>query len=171
MARVLMVIAPVNFRDEEFEHPYRILSGRGHEVIVASTRRGTAIGMLGKRVEVQTTIEEVKPEDFEAVVVVGGTGSQRYLWDHSPLHSIVRHLYERGKVVAAICISPVVLARAGIVKGKRVTVFPYQPAVNALKQAGAIVEKQPVVVDGNLITARDPKAARAFGEAIAQALS
>jgi protease I len=73
-----------------------------------------------------------------------------------------------NKVVAAICLSPVVLARAGILKGKDATVFPSNDAVEELKNAGVKYVDKPVVISGKIITARDPKAAEEFAKTIAE---
>ncbi len=111
--KVLMIIAPKNFRDEEFIEPKNILEKANVEVKVASTIKGKAKGMLGVNVDVETTVDEVNPAEYDAVVVVGGSGSQTYLWDNKKVQEIVKKAESLGKVVAAICISPVVLARAG----------------------------------------------------------
>jgi protease I len=110
--KVLMIIAPKNFRDEEFLEPKNVLEKAGIEVKVASTIKGTAKGMLGANVDVETTVDEVNPAEYDAVVVVGGSGSQTYLWDNKRVQEIVKKAESLGKIVSAICISPVVLARA-----------------------------------------------------------
>ncbi len=169
--KALMIIAPRNFRDEEFREPKAVLEKAGVKVVVASTEAGTARGMFGTQVVPDTTVDKVNPEEFDAVVVVGGSGSQTYLWNNSQVHKIVQALYKKGGIVAAICISPAVLAKAGILKGKKATVFPSADATNELKKAGAIVSDAPVVVDGKIITGKGPEAAREFGQKIAQSLS
>ena len=72
--------------------------------------------------------------------------------------------------MAAMCISPVILGNAGLLKGKNATIFPWDAMVDKLKETGAIYTDQEVVVSGNIITGRDPDAAKAFGLAISKAL-
>jgi len=168
--RVLMIIAPRNFRDEEFQEPKAVLEKEGIKVVVASTMAGTAKGMFGAQVTPDITIDKVNPAEFDAVIVVGGSGSRTYLWNHSQVQQIVQALHQQDHLVAAICISPVVLARAGLLKGKKATVFPSADAINELRKAEATILTAPVVVDGKIITGKGPEAAKEFGQKIAESL-
>jgi len=165
-----MIIAPRDFRDEEFREPKAILEENAVKVTVASTVAGVAKGMFGMQVTPHTTVNNVTPEDFDAVIVVGGSGSQTYLWDNFQVHKIVQAMHQKGGIVAAICISPVVLAKAGLLRCRKATVFPSADAVKELKRAGAIVSSDPVVVDGKIITGKGPEAAREFGRKIVETL-
>jgi len=168
--KVLMIIAQKDFRDEEFREPKAILEKKGTEVTVASTAAGTAVGMFGMQVIPDTTVDEANPAEFDAVVIVGGSGSQTYLWNNLRIHKIVQSLHKRGRLVAAICISPVVLAKAGILRGKKATVFRTATTLKELKKVGALISDAPVVVDGKIITGKGPEAAREFGQKIAESL-
>ncbi len=165
--RVVMIIAPENFRDEELLQPKRILTERGAEVKVACVSLGTAKGMLGAEVKPDMLISEVKPEDWDAIILVGGTGASRY-WEDSSIHSMLNEAVKQNKIVGAICIAPVTLANAGILSGKKATV--YQSEIQKLKDKGAECTGKDVEKDGNIITASGPKAAREFGNSIAEAL-
>ncbi|NIM98828.1 MAG: hypothetical protein GTO24_12350, partial [candidate division Zixibacteria bacterium] len=77
----------------------------------------------------------------------------------------------KGGLVASICISPVVLAKAGLLRGKKATVFRTTTTINELEKGGALISDAPVVVDGKIITGRGPEAAREFGLKIAESLS
>lgn len=168
--KVLMIIAPKDFRDEEFHEPKAILEKKGVKVTVASTATGTAKGMFDTQVIPDITVDKVNPAEFDAVVVVGGSGSQTYLWNNLQVHKIVQSLHQQGGLVAAICISPVVLAKAGLLEGKKVTVFRTATTLNELKKVGALISDAPVMVDGKIITGKGPEAAREFGQKIAESL-
>lgn len=168
--KALMIIAPRDFRDEEYQEPKAILEREGIKVVVASTVAGTARGMFGMQVTPDTTVDEVNPAEFDAVIVVGGSGSQIHLWDNVRVHKIVQALHQRGRLVAAICISPVVLAKAGLLKGRKATVFRTGTTINELKKSEALISDAPVVVDGKIITGRGPEAAKEFGRKIADNL-
>jgi protease I len=168
--KVLMIIAQKDFRDEEFREPKAILEKKGIKVTVASTAAGTAVGMFGMQVIPDATVDNVNISEFDAVVVVGGSGSQTYLWDDLRVHKIVQSLHKRGGLVAAICISPVVLAKAGLLRGKKATVFRTATTLNELKKVGALISDAPVMVDGKIITGKGPEAAREFGQKIADSL-
>ena len=168
--RVLYVIAPERFRDEELAEPQRALVQAGHSVTVASTRPGVASGMLGARVPVQTTIAAARAAEFDALIIAGGAGAPAHLWDHEPLRQLAVALHQSGRPVAAICLSPPVLARAGLLTGRRATTFPDSRAIIELKRGGATYVDQPVVSDGTIITASGPEAATAFGAALVHLL-
>ncbi|MDD1666685.1 MAG: DJ-1/PfpI family protein, partial [Methanomicrobiales archaeon] len=72
---------------------------------------------------------------------------------------------------AAICLSPVVLARAGVLSGKKATVFRTADSVAEMRKGGADLRGEPVVVDGRFVTANGPAVARRFGEAVVSGLS
>jgi len=165
--QVLFVIAPERFRDEELLEPKRILEQRGAVVTVASTRSGIAVGMLGAKVTVAATLQQVEAAAFDALAIAGGAGSPAHLWDSEPLRVLARTLSAAGKPVGAICLSPPVLARAGLLDGKRATTFPADRAILELKRGGATYVQDAVVLDGTIVTASGPEAAAAFGETLA----
>jgi len=168
MANILMVVAPTEFRDEELFDTKQELESAGHRVTVASTHVGPCTGMRGGVAEATTRIDEVAADAYAAVIFVGGGGA-RVLFDDPAAHAIARSLCANGRIVGAICVAPTILARAGLTEGRRVSVFPSQ--TETLRASGARVQDHPVTVDGNVITASGPVAARSFGKAIAQALS
>ena len=167
---VLYTIAPERFRDEELLEPQRALEGAGHSVLVASTRRGVAVGMLGARVNAEASLSEVLAKDFDALVFAGGAGAPSHLWVSDPALRLAREMYALGRPVAAICLSCPVLARAGVLEGKRATVFPDARAIIEMKRGGAILVDEAVVVEGIIVTARGPEAAPAFGSALVNLL-
>jgi protease I len=126
--------------------------------------------MLGAREAVATTVAQVRPEDCDALVIVGGAGAPLHLWEPEPLRALVRAVHAAGRPVGAICLSPPVLARAGILLGRRATCYPSAHALLELKRGGATPVKEPVVRDGTVVTASGPEAAGAFGDALAQLL-
>jgi len=168
--RALLVVAQENFRDEEYSVPKGVLEKAGVAVITASPEGGTAKGMLGAKVRVDLRLEEVNPSDYDAVVVVGGAGSPKYLWGNGELNRILKSASGSGKVVAAICLSGAALAKAGVLKGKNATVFETPDSLDALRDGGASYIRKDVVVDGKTITASGPAAAETFGKRILEAL-
>jgi len=164
--KIVMVVAQEGFRDEELFVPEDIFSAAGAMVVIASNSTEMAHGMLGGDVEPDLAIFRIKPDHLDALVIVGGEGSKRHLWSDPTLLEKVKDAYDRGKIVAAICLSGVVLAQAGVLKGRRATVYPERVAVAELRRHGATYEDTGVVVDGNVVTAQGPGQAREFAEAI-----
>jgi len=171
--KVLMVIAFKNFRDVEYFLPKEILERNGVKVTTASNKKGKAQGADGKRANVDLLISEVNPENFDAVLFVGGPGCLENL-DNEDSYRLAQRTVEKGKVLGAICISPVLLAKAGVLKEKKATVwsspFDRQP-IEILKENGAFFEDQKVVVDGKIVTANGPNAAQEFANEILKLLS
>ncbi len=167
MPHVVFVVAPERFRDEELSEPLAALLPFDCHVTIASTRSGTARGMLGAAVPIDRTIRQINSEEVDILALVGGAGSPDHLWSHEPLLSLVRRLAAADRLLAAICLSGAVLARAGVLAGKRATVFPSARAVIELQRGGAAYVDEPVVRDGMMLTASGPRAATAFGAALA----
>jgi len=167
--KVLMIIAPENFRDEELFTTRSELEKAGIEVKVASTTKETVRGMLGGRITPDLTLDEVRVEDWDAIVFVGGVGCQVYFEDETAL-SLARQAAQQGKKVCAICIAPVILANAGILENRKATVWDGR-FKEMLEEKGAKFVDRDVVVDGNFITANGPNAAAKFGKTIAKELA
>ena len=165
--KVLMVIAAADFRDEEYFEPFNRLRQCGAAVTVASSVKGAAVSVFGKTVITDRQIAECKAGDYDAIVFIGGPGATEF-FTNAAAHALARAAVGQGKVLAAICIAPVTLANAGLLKGKQATCFP--SLQKQLTMQGARVVKQDVVQDGKLLTANGPQAAREFAEALVKML-
>lgn len=165
--RVCMIIASKDFRDEEYEKPKTILSSAGVKVITASSSLDEVKGMLGAIVKPDILLQDINVGDFDAVVFIGGFGSDEY-WDNETAHKIVRDTLSQGKILCAICIAPVTLANAGVLAGKRATAF--SSVKEKLEVKGVQYTGRPVEIDGKIITGFGPDAAGEFGKAIEEAL-
>lgn len=162
-----MVIAPNNFRDEEFLRPKEIFKRKGAQVTVASKGVSEAFGMLGAKAKVDVDVVDVNVIDYDALVFVGGTGAAGYFNDETVL-KLARAADEQGKIIGAICIAPSILANAGILQGKRATSWPSEQAT--LENQGAVYTSADVEVDGRIVTAKGPEAAVEYGEKILELL-
>lgn len=162
LPRIVMVIAENAFRDEEFEVPFKYFEGRAL-VTVASTKLGTITGMLGHKAESQILLKDIDIDKLDALVFVGGAGARQY-WRDPVAHRLVREAVAKGKVLGAICISPVTLAYAGVLRGKRATVWVSERS--RLIEKGAKYTGKDVTIDGLIVTANGPPSAQKFAEAI-----
>jgi protease I len=162
------ILAEDLYEDLELWYPRLRLQEEGVEVVVVGPGEAREHhGKYGYPVTVDQTIPEVGVEQFDAVVVPGGYAPDR-LRRHPAMVDFVRQMARRGKIVAAICHGPWMLASAEVVAGKTVTCF--FAIKDDLVHAGAIYKDAEVVVDGNLITARKPADLPAFLAAIIAAL-
>ena len=165
--KIVLIIASRDFRDEELQEPNSLLRGQGAEVAIASSTLDEVTGMKGMKVIPDILVDQIKVEDHDAIIFIGGSGAKEY-WDDPKAHSIAKEAVTSGKVLGAICIAPVTLANAGVLHGKKATVFSSEKG--KLEAAGATYTGADVEVDGKIITGNGPGAARRFGAAIAQAL-
>jgi protease I len=164
--KALLIIPPERFRDEEYSHTKEMLEKAMIGTVTASTTR-EAHGSLGAKVKPGLALNAVDISAYEAVVFIGGSGSAVFFNDPLALR-IAKMAYDSGKVVAAICIAPNILANAGVLNGKRATAWvDEQPNLVA---KGATWTGEAVTVDGKVITANGPKSAKDFGKAIARAI-
>jgi len=167
MAKVVFVIAPKDFRDEELFHTKEEIEKAGHSTLIVSTKKGECIGMLGGKAKAEKTINEINEEDFNAIVFVGGIGADIY-FNNTTAQKLAKNFFNKGKIVAAICIAPSTLANSGILKGKKATCFSSES--ENLKSKGAIYTGKKVEIDGNIITANGPEAVDEFGKKIVEKL-
>lgn len=171
--KIVMIIAFRDFRDPEYFIPKEILENAGAEILTASNKSGTAIGADGGDAKVDLLVSEINPAEFDAVVFVGGPGCLDAL-DNENSYKVVKETISQNKVLASICVSPVILAKAGVLEGKKATVWSSpldKSAIRILQDHKAIYELKPVVVDGKVVTANGPEAAEEFGKAIIEVLT
>ncbi|MCG2725895.1 MAG: DJ-1/PfpI family protein [Elusimicrobia bacterium] len=167
MRKVAMFIAFQDFRDEEYLEPKKILEAEGIKVDTVSTAKGKARGKFGAIANVDKIIAEINPSDYDALCLVGGAGCLEHL-DNGLVYDIFRQAFNENKLIGSICISPVILARAGILKGKKATVWP--DGADELKAGGAIYTGADIEMDGKIITANGPSPAKKYAQKLVREL-
>lgn len=171
--KIAFVIAFRDFRDAEYFVPKEVLETAGAQITTVSNKSGTALGADGGEVKVDLLLTDLKSTDFDVVIFVGGPGALQYL-DNQDSYKVAQEAIGQGKLLAAICIAPVILAKAGVLKGKKATVWTSamdKSAVKILEDNGAVYEDKLVVTDGKIITGSGPVAAQEFGETIKELLT
>ena len=156
------------FNDREFWYPYYRMKEEGAEVRIIGPRRATFTAKEGITADADLAIGDVKPEDFDAVIIPGGFAPDLMRRTRAMI-DFVAEMHRKGKIVAAICHAGWILASAGIARGKTVTSF--FAIKDDLVNAGADWVDREVVRDGNIITSRKPDDLPAFSRAIIDALS
>jgi protease I len=163
--RVAILVAS-GFEQVEMTKPRDALKEAGAEVTIVSTKSGQIQGMnhaeKGDKFEVDLTLEEAKPDRFDALMIPGGLMNPDELRSTPEATDFVRHFFDSNKPVAAICHGPWVLIDAGVVRGRTMTSWP---AIKTdLKNAGAKWVDEEVVVDNGLVTSRKPDDIPAFNK-------
>jgi len=170
MAKALLIIAQRNFNETEYSTTKSVLESNKIKTITASISKSEAVGMKGMKVNPDKTVAEALKEEYDAVVIIGGSGSPT-LADYPEVIQIIKKHNEAGKVLAAICLGPAILSKAGVLKNVMATVFPTDWSVSMLTREGAHYFDKNVVVDGKIVTANGPQAAKEFAQAISKLLS
>lgn len=171
MKKIAMIIAPKGYQDKEFETPYRYFKDQGAAIDVYSTKKGVAMGALGGTFNVEHALSELNVNNYNAILFVGGPGTPLLRNDHDSI-KVAKDAVTSNKVLGAICWSPTILAKAGLLKGKDATVWNGPDmelgmfTSEYLEGQGARYTGQDVTVDGNIITANGPLAAQKYAEAI-----
>lgn len=160
------ILAADGFEEVELIKPRAALDEAGATTIVVSLKSGKIQGMnhadKGNTVPVDMTLNEAKPEDFDALMIPGGLMNPDSLRSSEEALEFVRHFFREGKPAAAICHAPWVLIDAGVLRGRTVTSWP---AIKAdVRNAGANWVDQEVVVDNGLVTSRKPDDIPAFNK-------
>ena len=160
MARIAIALAD-DGEDSVFTVPVDRLTNAGHEVVVFGSRAGEIV--TGKHRQARATVEhvaaDIDPGDFDALVIPGGYSPDHLRADDDVVR-VVRRFHDAGLPVAAICHGPQLLIEADVVRGRTLTSYP--SVRTDLRNAGAEWVDEAVVVDGNLITSRNPSDLDAF---------
>ena len=158
------ILAADMFERVELEEPRKALENAGADVEVVSIHAGEIKGFdhfdPANTVKVDRTVEEVSPDDYDALMVPGGVGNPDQLRGDQNAVAFVRGFHEAGKPMAVICHGPWVLVESGVVRGKRVTSWP--TLETDIRNAGGEWTDAEVVVDGNIVTSRKPDDIPAF---------
>lgn len=167
--KVVLIAASENYQDEELFTTQRALEGAGVQTTIASTRLGPIRGMLGGTIDARILLTQLRVDDYDAIIFIGGSGAALEYFDNLVALNIAREAAQKRKVLAAISIAPSVLANAGVLVGTRATSYLSERA--RLVNAGAIYTGAPVEKDRFIITATNPLAAALFSQAILDALA
>ena len=164
----VLIVATDGFEESELFGPRDILQGRGADVKLAAPSlkpiQATVHDDPGKTIRPDMTIGDARADAFDALILPGGVRNPDALRTNSAAIALIRDFVATGKPVAAICHGPWLLIEADAVRGRTVT--GWTSIRTDLKNAGATVVDQAAVVDGNLVTSRNPDDIEAFTEAL-----
>jgi protease I len=164
------ILAADGVEQIELTSPWEALYKAGAELFLISLRRGKIQAMNalvpGKRIPVDATLDEVHPASFAALLLPGGFVSPDLLRQNAKAIDFVNSFTRTNKPIASICHGPWLLASAGALSGRTITSWP--GIQDDMRNAGAIWQDEPVVVDGNLLTSRGPHDIKKFNKRLIQ---
>ncbi|HWB57912.1 MAG TPA: type 1 glutamine amidotransferase domain-containing protein [Chthoniobacteraceae bacterium] len=162
----IAILAADGFEQAELEEPKKALDKAGATTNIVSPESGEIQGMKhadkGDKFPVDVDLEDADPDDYDGLMIPGGMMNPDELRSNQTALKFVRHFFEKGKPVAAICHAPWVLIDAGVAKGRTLTSWP---AIQTdVRNAGATWVDEEVVVDNGLVTSRKPDDIPAFNK-------
>ena len=166
-APVLLIIAYQAFQALEYNGTVKELEKAHIPFVIASNKAGIAIAAdNATRVPVKLTIKEINPSHYAGIFLIGGPGALSAL-DNQDTYTVMKTFAKTGKPFGAICVSPRILAHAGLLTGKKATGWDGDLALEKLfKQYQIRYIKKNVVTDDIIVTGNGPSAAPEFGKAI-----
>jgi len=154
MTKKIAILATDGFEDAELLYPKIRLKEAGINTELISLHRRQIIGKHGYPLKPDKLIREANADDYDGVIIPGGTKNPDYLRRERDVLDFISRINEQKKLVGSICHAGWVLISAKIIKDRRAT--SYFAIKDDMINAGAIFEDESVVVDGNLITSRQP---------------
>ncbi len=167
MKNALLIIAQTGYQDVELDGTRKSLKEAGFDITLASIKAGPCEGKFGGEETASVALKDVDVGDYDRVAFIGGPGANN-LWQNKDAQRIAQEAAEAGKPLGAICIAPKILAVAGVLDGKKATMWNEdgdQAGFLALHNVEYTGED--LTVDGLIVTANGPKAAGKFGKALA----
>ncbi|CAN5671851.1 MAG: type 1 glutamine amidotransferase [Rubrobacter sp.] len=163
--KVAILIAPVGTEQVEFVQPKEAVEGEGATVEVIGLQAGEAHTMNGdvnpgETFMAEKAVADVTPDDYDALIVPGGTVGADNLRGDADAVAFVRGFFEQAKPVGVICHGPWTLVEADVVKGRTLTSFP--TLQTDIRNAGGTWVDEEVVTDQGLVTSRNPDDLPAF---------
>jgi len=166
--RTVLIVATDGFEESELFGPRRILLDRGAEVKLASPEldpiQATVLDDPGRTIRPDLLVDAVDATEFDALILPGGVRNPDQLRADAKAVALIREFAQSGKPVAAICHGPWLLIEADLLLGRRATAWP--SIRTDLRNAGAEVVDEAAVVDGNIVTSRNPDDVEAFTAAV-----
>jgi protease I len=151
MTRKAVIVTAQGFQDEEYVYPYYRLLEAGFAVDVATKGKAAVYGKFGVPARATIDTEELSADRYDLVLIPGGFEAPDRVRLLPEVLTFIREMDARGKLVAAICHGPWVLISAGITRGRKMTAY-WSIEADVRNSGAEYLHKEPVVVDGNLIT-------------------
>lgn len=168
---VVLVVPFDGYQQDEYEITRKTIEAAGIEVKVASNKKGAAIAKDGSTCLIDLSIEQLEETPCDGVFLIGGPGALENL-NSLKMHHILKNLFKKEIIIGAICISPRILAQAGILKNKKATGWNEDGKLDEIFQQNQVTKiDKNTVADGAIITANGPAAAQEFAETIVKKLT
>ncbi|MEW4154378.1 DJ-1/PfpI family protein [Bacillus thuringiensis] len=166
----LFIIPPDRFNEDELFQPKILLENSGVKVTIASTKVGEIIRDYQGTAYAEVTFSEVSSKDYDAIAVIGGSGTIDYLWRNSELTKYLQEAYKQKVLITGICAGSVAVVETGLLSGRTATCYPIDQMIYKLKEHHVEYVTHHVVIHNDIITSDGPEGAKEFGEALVKAI-
>lgn len=164
---VLIVLASKDFRDEEYTITERVLKDKNIISLTCSTTTENIKGMFGTVIQPVLLLDSVQEFSFDGIIIIGGNGAKE-LWENKKLICLLKEFNSNKKLIGAICLAPMVLANAGLLKNKIATI--HDSAVIEFRNKKVSYTNTNVQVTENIITSNGPASSTLFAQTFARLL-
>lgn len=164
---VLIILAANAFNEEEYRVITSLLKKFGYKYFIASDAANYCTGAYGLKVKNDISLFNARENNFSGLILIGGEGMTKY-FDNKLVLKLVRAFNEKNKTIGAICCAPIIIGKAGLLRGKSATCHPNY--VNDFQQCGGNFVAQDVVADRNILTSNLPGAAAKFTSSFTELL-
>lgn len=168
--KALFIIPPERFNEDELFQPKQVLENAGVEVTIASTVTGEITGDYEGKATSEVIFSEAAVTDYDVLAVIGGSGTNDFLWENQELRSYLQQAHEQKVLVGGICAGSVTVAKAGLLDGRQAACYPVDVQKEQLKSHHVEYVEQHVVAYNDIITSDGPDGAKEFGQSLVQAL-
>lgn len=172
---ILLVIPQNNFCEQQLRDLKTVFDAKLVRSVILSKSGQEAVGEMRTRLMPDGILVDwdkrfLPNKKFDAVVVVGGKGAKKLIWDDPILPLILTDHYRAGKVLGALGLSVVSLARAGLLAGQQTSAPNNKSCTQELKIAGAHIIDEPMTHSDQIVTARDDSSGKLLGKKILELL-
>ncbi|WP_044642001.1 DJ-1/PfpI family protein [Risungbinella massiliensis] len=169
--KALFIIPPERFNEDELFHPKEALESAGVKVTIASTITGEITGDYQGVTNAEMIFSDASVSDYDLVAVIGGSGTNDYLWGNQELLDYLKQAHEQKILVTGICAGAVTVVKTGLLSGREATCYPVDVQINELKANNVEYVVQHVVAHDDIITGDGPDGAKEFGKSLVKVLS
>lgn len=156
---VLIILSASGFNEDEFRVITTLLKKGGYKYFIASDAVSCCVGSYGVKVKNDISLLNARENNFSGVILIGGEGMTKY-FENKIIQKLVRSFHEKRKTIGAICCAPIIIGKAGLLRGKSATCHPNY--ASEFQQCGCNFQNADVVADGNILTSNLPGAASKF---------
>lgn len=169
--KIAFILPETNYQEAEIFNPIDIVKKANLQYDLIGIKKGEIVGDNGGILRIQKDITEMKDEEYDAIVVIGGSGGPSSLWENTILREKIVKFNEEKKVVGGICAGAVAVAKTGILNGKKATTYSdsqFKGFIDELKKVNVkFVDKNTVTI-GNVVTSNGPIGSIEFGHKIVE---